>query len=248
MRLKESVALVTGGGRGIGRAVSLALAREGAVVELGWVQDAAAAQATAEEIHANGGQAHCLQLDVREEQSVRAAMTALEQRHQRLDILVNNAGINRPNDFDQVELEDWDAIMAVNLRGPFLVLREALPLLRRSQAGSVVAIGSVSGQYGGPRTPHYAASKAGLISLTQVAARFCGRWGIRCNTVAAGLIASDMAAAGLAAPAVQQAAEAIILKRLGRPEEVAAAVVFLASAEASYITAQTINVNGGLYF
>ena len=248
MRLKESVALVTGGGRGIGRAVSLALAREGAVVELGWVQDASAAQATAEAIHANGGQAHCLQLDVREEQSVRAAMTALEQRHQRLDILVNNAGINRPNDFDQVELEDWDAIMAVNLRGPFLVLREALPLLRRSQAGSVVAIGSVSGQYGGPRTPHYAASKAGLISLTQVAARFCGRWGIRCNTVAAGLIASDMAAAGLAAPAVQQAAEAIILKRLGRPEEVAAAVVFLASAEASYITAQTINVNGGLYF
>lgn len=248
MRLKGSVSLVTGGGRGIGRAISLALAREGAVVEIGWVLDAFAARDTEEKIRSSGGQAHCLQLDVRDEQSVRSAMSTILQRHDRLDILVNNAGINRPNNFDRVELEDWDEIFAVNLRGPFLVLREALPLLRRSQAGSVVAIGSVSGQYGGPRTPHYAASKAGLISLTQVAARFCGSSGIRCNTVAAGLITSDMAAAAMTAPAVMQAAESIILKRLGRPEEVAAAVVFLASQEASYITAQTINVNGGLYF
>ena len=247
-RLKDSIALVTGGGRGIGKAISLALAREGATVEVGWVQNEVAATAVVQEIVEQGGAAASLKLDVRSEASVDEAVADIQTRHGRLDILVNNAGINNPDDFDQVGMEEWDEIMAVNLRGPFLVTQRAIPLLRKSQAGSVVCIGSVSGQYGGPRTPHYAASKAGLMSMTQVAARFCGKWGVRCNTVAAGLIASDMADAGLASPVVQKAAESIILGRLGATQEVAAAVVFLASPEASYITAQTLNVNGGLYF
>jgi len=136
----------------------------------------------------------------------------------------------------------------VNLKGPFICCQEALPLLQARGAGSIVNIGSVSGQYGGPRTAHYAASKAGLISLGQVVARFGAKHKIRCNTVAAGLIASDMAAAGMQSGAVSKAAESILLGRLGTPEEVARAVVFLASEEAGYITAQTINVNGGLYF
>jgi 3-oxoacyl-[acyl-carrier protein] reductase len=123
-----------------------------------------------------------------------------------------------------------------------------LPLLKDAGGGSIVHISSVSGQYGGPRTAHYAASKAGLISLAQVIARFGAGSNIRSNTVAAGLIASDMAAAGMANAAVQKAAETIVLKRLGTTQEVADAVVFLASDAASYITAQTLNVNGGLYF
>ena len=165
-----------------------------------------------------------------------------------ISILVNNAGINKPTDFDQISDGDWDTILNVNLAGPFRVSQVFLPLLQAAGGGAITHIGSVSGQYGGPRTAHYAASKAGLVSLAQVIARFGAPHGVRSNTVAAGLIASDMAAAGMASPAVQKAAETIILKRLGTPQEVADAVVFLSSDAASYITAQTLNVNGGLYF
>jgi 3-oxoacyl-[acyl-carrier protein] reductase len=165
-----------------------------------------------------------------------------------IQILVNNAGINKPTDFDQVTDADWDMIVDANLKGPFVVSQVFLPLLKDAGGGAITHIGSVSGQYGGPRTAHYAASKAGLISLAQVIARFGAPHGIRSNTVAAGLIASEMAQAGMASAAVQKAAETIILKRMGRPEEVADAVVFLSSDAASYVTAQTLNVNGGLYF
>ena len=140
------------------------------------------------------------------------------------------------------------SILDTNLKGPFICAQVFLPLLKEAGGGSIVHIGSVSGQYGGPRTAHYAASKAGLISLAQVIARFGAPHNIRSNTVAAGLIASEMAAAGMAAASVQKAAEAIVLKRMGTQREVADAVVFLASDASSYITAQTLNVNGGLYF
>ncbi len=143
-----------------------------------------------------------------------------------IQILVNNAGINKPTDFDAVTDDDWDMILDANLKGPFLVSQVFLPLLKEAGGGAITHIGSVSGQYGGPRTAHYAASKAGLISLAQVIARFGAQYNVRSNTVAAGLIASEMAQAGMASAAVQKAAEAIILKRMGRPEEVADAVVF----------------------
>ncbi|MDH5749138.1 MAG: SDR family oxidoreductase, partial [Rhodospirillales bacterium] len=165
-----------------------------------------------------------------------------------LDILINNAGINNPTDFDRITDAEWDEILDVNLKGPFVCAQEALPYLRKSDHGSIVNIGSVSGQYGGPRTAHYAASKAGLISLGQVIARFAARDNIRCNTIAAGLIESEMAAASLQSSAVNDAAKGILLGRMGTPEEVAGAVVFLASDAAGYITGQTLNVNGGLYF
>jgi 3-oxoacyl-[acyl-carrier protein] reductase len=165
-----------------------------------------------------------------------------------LSVLVNNAGINKPTDFDKVTGDDWDAILATNLKGPFVCAQVFLPHLAETKNAAIVHIGSVSGQYGGPRTAHYAASKAGLISLAQVIARFGAALGVRSNVVAAGLIASDMADAGMAAASVQKAAENILLKRLGTTREVADAVVFLASDASSYITAQTLNVNGGLYF
>ncbi len=161
---------------------------------------------------------------------------------------MNNAGVNKPTDFDQVTDADWDWILSVNLKGPFICSQVFLDRIAKAGGGAIVHIGSVSGQYGGPRTAHYAASKAGLISLSQVIARFGAGKGVRSNVVAAGLIQSDMAAAGMAAGAVQKAAENILLKRMGSAREVADAVAFLASDEASYITAQTVNVNGGLYF
>ncbi len=248
MDLKRKVALVTGGSRGIGRAICLALARAGAATALTYRERRDAAEETVRQIQSEGGQALALQMDVCDRASVRHCFDALEASWAGLDILVNNAGANRPADFDQITDEDWDEILDVNLKGPFICIQTALPVLRRRGGGSIINIGSVSGQYGGPRTAHYAASKAGLISLGQVVARFGARDHIRCNTVAAGLIASDMAGVGLQAPSVQKAAENILLGRLGTAEEVAQAVVFLASEASSYITAQTINVNGGLYF
>jgi len=248
MDLKNKVALVTGGSRGIGRAICLALARAGAATALTYRERREAAEETVQQIQSEGGQALVLRMDVRNRASVSRCFDALQAAWGGLDILVNNAGANRPADFDQITDDDWDEILAVNLKGPFVCIQEALPMLRRRGGGSIINIGSVSGQYGGPRTAHYAASKAGLISLGQVVARFGAHDHIRCNTVAAGLIASDMAGVGLQAPSVLKAAENILLGRLGTADEVAQAVVFLASEASSYITAQTINVNGGLYF
>jgi 3-oxoacyl-[acyl-carrier protein] reductase len=194
-----------------------------------------------------GRKAIALKMDVTDRASVEAAAKAAA-RLGPVSILVNNAGINKPTDFDRVSDADWDAVLDTNLKGPFVCAQTFLPLLREAGGGSIIHIGSVSGQYGGPRTAHYAASKAGLISLAQVIARFGAPFHVRSNVVAAGLIASDMAAAGMAAASVQKAAEGIILGRLGKQSEVADAVIFLASDASSYITAQTINVNGGLYF
>jgi 3-oxoacyl-[acyl-carrier protein] reductase len=240
-------AVVTGASRGIGRAVALGLAEAGADVVLTFREQRSEAEKAAEKIEACGRRALILQMDVTERASV-AAAAKVARGFGPISILVNNAGINKPTDFDQVSDADWDTILATNLRGPFVCAQTFLPLLAEAGGGSIVHIGSVSGQYGGPRTAHYAASKAGLISLAQVIARFGAPKNVRSNTVAAGLIASDMAAAGMAAASVQKAAEGIILKRLGLTSEVADAVVFLASDASSYITAQTINVNGGLYF
>jgi 3-oxoacyl-[acyl-carrier protein] reductase len=240
-------AFVTGGSRGIGRAIALGLAEAGADVILTYRERRADADCAAKEIRDLGRRALVLPMDVTDRASVQAA--AKDARaFGALSILVNNAGINKPTDFDQVGDADWDDVLATNLKGPFVCAQTFLPLLAEAAGGSIVHIGSVSGQYGGPRTAHYAASKAGLISLAQVVARFGAQYGVRSNVVAAGIIASDMGAAGLANAAVQKAADSILLKRLGQTREVADTVVFLASDASSYITAQTINVNGGLYF
>jgi len=240
-------AVVTGGSRGIGTTIALGLAEAGADVLLTWREKEADAKLVAGRIVALGRRALAVQMDVTDRASVQKAAEAA-RGFGAISILVNNAGINKPTDFDQVTDADWDMILDANLKGPFIVAQSFLPLLKAAGGGAVTHIGSVSGQYGGPRTAHYAASKAGLISLAQVIARFGAPHGVRSNTVAAGLIASEMAAGGLQAASVQKAAENIILKRMGTPQEVADAVTFLSSDAASYITAQTINVNGGLYF
>jgi 3-oxoacyl-[acyl-carrier protein] reductase len=240
-------AVVTGGSRGLGRAIALGLAQAGANVALTYREKHDEAAQACREIAALGREAMALRMDVTDRSSVEAAAKDCRALGP-ISILINNAGINKPTDFDQIADADWDTILATNLKGPFICAQVFLPLLKEAGGGSIVHIGSVSGQYGGPRTAHYAASKAGLISLAQVIARFGAQYHIRSNTLAAGLIASEMAAAGMAAASVQKAAENILLKRQGTPAEVADAAVFLASDASSYITAQTLNVNGGLYF
>ena len=238
-------AFVTGGSRGIGRAIVRTLVKAGASVAFTYREKRDEALTLQRELD---NRALAFQMEATDRTSVTNAMRTAVERLGPFQILVNNAGVNKPTDFDQVSDADWDQILAVNLKGPFVCSQVALEHLKRAGSGSIVHIGSVSGQYGGPRTAHYAASKAGLISLSQVIARFGAKWNIRSNVVAAGLIQSDMAAAGLAAPTVAKAAENIVLGRLGTADEVADAVVFLGSAASRYITAQTLNVNGGLYF
>jgi NAD(P)-dependent dehydrogenase (short-subunit alcohol dehydrogenase family) len=246
--LSSKNAVVTGGSRGIGRAIAIGLAEAGANVALTYRERRSEADDVVREIEKLGRKAVALQMNVTDRSSIEAAAKDAKGALGAISILVNNAGINKPTDFDKVTDSDWDDILSTNLKGPYICAQVFLPLLAETKNGSIVHIGSVSGQYGGPRTAHYAASKAGLISLAQVIARFGAQHGVRSNIVAAGLIASEMATAGMAAASVQKAAEGIVLKRMGKPQEVADAVVFLASNASSYITAQTLNVNGGLYF
>jgi 3-oxoacyl-[acyl-carrier protein] reductase len=246
--LAGKTAFVTGGSRGIGRAIVRGLAEAGADVAFTWHERHDEADKVVAEVEALGRRALALPMDVADRASVEAAAKDAHSALGPIAILVNNAGINKPTDFDRVTDADWDNILATNLRGPFVCAQVFLPSIAEAGGGSIVHIGSVSGQYGGPRTAHYAASKAGLISLAQVIARFGAQHGVRSNVVAAGLIASDMAASAMASAAVQKAADSILLKRFGSTQEVADAVVFLASDASSYITAQTLNVNGGLYF
>jgi NAD(P)-dependent dehydrogenase (short-subunit alcohol dehydrogenase family) len=243
--LDGRTAFVTGGSRGIGKAIVRKLVKAGARVAFTYRGERDQALALQKELD---NTAIALQMEVTDRASVAHAMSEAAKRFGEFSVLVNNAGINKPTDFDQVTDADWDQILGVNLKGPFICSQVALPHLKAAGGGSIIHIGSVSGQYGGPRTAHYAASKAGLISLSQVIARFGAKSNIRSNVVAAGLIQSDMAAAGMASPAVAKAAETIVLGRLGTADEVGDAVVYLAGPTSSYITAQTINVNGGLYF
>jgi NAD(P)-dependent dehydrogenase (short-subunit alcohol dehydrogenase family) len=245
--LEGKNAVVTGGSRGLGAAIALGLAEAGADVVLTYREKHAEAAVIVQQIEEMGRRAMAVPMDVTSRKSVDHAAEQARAIGP-ISILINNAGVNKPTDFDQINDADWDFILDTNLKGPFIVAQAFLPLLKEAGGGTITHIGSVSGQYGGPRTAHYAASKAGLISLAQVIARFGSQFNIRSNTLAAGLIASEMAAAGMANAAVQKAAETIILKRMGRPSEVADAAVFLSSDAASYITAQTLNVNGGLYF
>ena len=248
MKLKGKNVFLTGGSRGIGKAICMALASEGANVAFTYLNNKGAAKDVVSEITNYGVDGLSFQCDVRDRKVLKKIVKDLDKRWGCIDVLINNAGINKPEDFDKIKDIDWDEIISVNLKGPFITTQEVFPLLKQSTSGSVINIGSVSGQYGGPRTAHYAVSKAGLISLGQVIARFGSNFDIRCNTISAGLIASDMGDEGMKSPIVAKAAEAIILKRFGSFDEVAKAAIFLASSDSSYITAQTINVNGGLYF
>jgi 3-oxoacyl-[acyl-carrier protein] reductase len=246
--LSGKSAFITGGSRGIGAAIAVRFAEAGADVAITYKNEETHAYSVTEEIASMGQQALAIRMDVCDRAAVRAAVAEAEAGLGGFSILVNNAGINKPTDFDQITDDDWDEILTVNLKGPFICAQECLPVLKKAEGASIINIGSVSGQYGGPRTAHYAASKAGLISLGQVIARFGAGDGVRCNTLAAGLIDSAMATAGLQSGAVAQAAQSIVLKRMGAPSEVADAAVYLASDNSSYVTAQTLNVNGGLYF
>ncbi|HUF46677.1 MAG TPA: 3-oxoacyl-ACP reductase FabG [Vicinamibacterales bacterium] len=238
------VALVTGASRGIGRAIAMALAAGGATVVTAARGDNAAGVAA--EIGEAGHRAEAVALDVTDAAAVEAAVADVARRHGRVDILVNNAGIARDQLLLRMRRDDWDAVLATNLTAAFAVVQAVLKPMLKQRHGRIVNITSVVGQAGNAGQANYAASKAGLIGLTKAVALEVASRGITVNAVAPGLIDTDMTRA-LPADARTTWAEKIPVRRLGTPDEVASAVRFLASDEASYITGQVLAVNGGMY-
>ncbi len=245
IRLQGKIALITGAGRGIGRNIAIEFARQGAEMAIGYVERADKAEQAAAEIIEAGGQAFALQIDVRHRSQCQDAMATVAERYGGIDILVNNAGINRRATFAETTDEDWDAIMEVNLKGPFICCQEVFPHMIDRGGGRIINISSVAGEYHGPKTVHYAVSKAGLNSLTKVVARYGAEHNILVNAVSPGIMLTDQTADELAGPAGEKIVAMTLLKRAGELSDVASTCVFLASDEQNYITAQVISVSGG---
>ena len=245
-RLDGKVALVTGGSRGIGRACSEALARAGAHVVMAYRGNAEAAQEAVAAIEAAGGRAEAIQLDVADGAAVDAAIKDLTKRLGSLHILVNNAGIARDQLLLRVKQEEIDATFATNVAGTIHCAKAAIRPMMRAKAGRIINLSSVVAETGNPGQAVYSASKAAILGLTKTLAREYASRGITVNAVAPGYIDTDMTSS-LSDEIKEGIVSSTPLGRVGRPEEVAAAVLFLASDEAGYVTGQTIRVNGGMY-
>ena len=243
--LAERVALVTGGSRGIGRAIALELARAGAQVVFTWVANPDAAAETEKAIAEAGGRGRALRCDVADHDAIDALVAQILQEHGRLDVVVNNAGIARDQLILRMKPEDLDAVIATNLRGAWSVCRAAIKPMLKQRWGRIINLSSVVAQMGNAGQSNYAASKGGVEALTRSLAREVGSRNITVNAVAPGFIDTDMTR-DLPEPAKKALAERIPLGRLGSAEDVAGVVRFLASEAAGYVTGQVIHVNGGL--
>jgi 3-oxoacyl-(acyl-carrier-protein) reductase len=246
MRLKGRVAVVTGGSRGIGRAIALALAEEGADVAVNYQRNEAMARDVARAIERTGRASDIYQADVSDPQQVQRMRDAILTRFQRVDILVNNAGINRDKSFAKMDDETWRSVIAVNLNGVFYCTKVFLDAMAAGGHGRIINISSIVGQMGNFGQSNYAAAKAGLLGFTKTLARELAGKGITVNAIAPGFIETEMVA-GVPDDVKQKLLAQIPLRRFGKPEEVAKAVVFLSSEDASYITGHVLNVNGGMY-
>jgi 3-oxoacyl-[acyl-carrier protein] reductase len=242
--LSERVAIVTGASRGIGRAIATTLARQGATVIATARGDHA--RETVDTITSVGGRAELGALDVTEPGAIERSVGDVLERHRRIDVLVCNAGIARDQLLLRMKRDDWDSVIATNLTSAFLLIQAVLKPMLRQRSGRIIAVSSIVGQTGNAGQANYAASKAGLIGLCMSTAREVASRGITVNVVAPGFIDTDMTRA-LTGDSKQDWSNRIPLGRLGTPEDVAAAVCFLASDEASYITGHVLAVNGGMY-
>jgi 3-oxoacyl-[acyl-carrier protein] reductase len=239
------VALVTGGSRGIGRAIALRLAADGHAVAVNYAANGAAAEEVVETITANGGTAIAVCADVGDTDAVTAMFETVEEHLGRIDVLVNNAGITRDDLLLRMGPEAWDQVIETNLRSVYLCSRAAMRGMLRSRWGRIISVSSISGISGNPGQANYAASKAGIIAFSKSIAREIGSRNITVNVVAPGFIETDMTK-GLGTEIAEEVTRRVAVGRLGRPEEIAAAVGYLASDDAAYVTGQTLVVDGGL--
>jgi 3-oxoacyl-[acyl-carrier protein] reductase len=244
MTLSGRVALVTGASQGIGRACALRLAASGATVAVAARNQEKLAELV-NQITADGGKAAAFSLDVADEEQIKATSKAVLAQLGKIDILVNNAGITRDQLVMRMKRADWDSVLNTNLTSAYLCIQQAIGSMLKHRWGRIINISSVFGQMGQAGQANYAASKAGLIGLTMAIAREVGSRNITCNAVAPGFIETAMTS-GFTDDFRQNAMKAIPLGRVGTPEDVANAVAFLASDEASYITGHVLSVNGGM--
>ena len=243
--MTNRTALVTGASRGIGRACALALSQTGVRVALA-ARTVDQLEELAAEIRAQGREAFPVALDLASADSIKEATARTAKEFGRIDILVNNAGITRDNLALRMKKDDWDAVLATNLTGAFLMIQQVLSGMMKERWGRIINISSVVGEMGNPGQANYVASKAGLIGLTKSIAQEMGSRNITVNAVAPGFVETGMTH-GLSQELKDKMLANIPLKRIGTPEDVAAAVVFLASEGAAYITGHVLDVNGGIF-
>ncbi len=252
-RLADKVALVTGAGSGIGGAIAVAFAREGARVGVNYFQNQEGAADTLARVRAEGAEGVLLRADVSKAEEVAAMVRELEARFQRVDVLVNNSGIGTSSSPDRVadiEEADWDRVLDVNLKGVMLACRAVLPGMMRRGGGAIVNISSIRGLLGNPNLASYCASKGGEVLLTRSLALDYARFGVRVNCICPGFVGSEMLAGYIARQKDPDSARKAFaamapMNRIGRPEEIAAAAVFLASEASSFVTGAALPVDGG---
>ncbi|MCX7845849.1 MAG: 3-oxoacyl-[acyl-carrier-protein] reductase [Dictyoglomaceae bacterium] len=242
---KDKVVLITGGSRGIGKAISLIFAKEEAKVLINFRGNKEAAEKTMKEATELGGEAYLYQADISKEDEVESMFKDILTRFGRLDILVNNAGITKDNLLLRMKIEDWEEVLAINLRGVFLCTRTAARIMIKQRSGRIINISSIVGEKGNIGQSNYSSAKAGIIGFTKSVARELAGRGITVNVIAPGFIETEMTA-NLSQELKDFYLKQIPLQRFGKPEEVAYVVKFLASDEAGYITGAVINVDGGL--
>ena len=245
MHLTGKTAIVTGGSRGIGRAIALCLAAEGAKVAVIYAGNTAAAEETLQAITEKGGQAISIQCDVANEDAVNAMVKQVKEQFGSVDILVNNAGITRDGLLMRMKTADWQAVLDTNLTGTFFCTKAVTKIMMKQRSGAIVNLTSVVGLTGNAGQANYAAAKSGIIGFTKSVAKELASRGIRANAVAPGCIDTDMTAV-LSDAVKEEMIKTIPLGRVAQPEEVAKAVLFLVSDCASYITGQVLNVDGGM--
>ena len=245
--MSGKVALVTGSSRGIGRAIALRLAADGCQVVVNYRAGADAAADVVGSIEAAGGTAIAVQADVTDAAAVESLIGQTLERFGRLDVLVNNAGVTRDGLLMRMKDEDWDMVIATNLRSVFLASRAVLRPMMRQRGGRIVSITSISGLSGNAGQCNYAAAKAGIVGFTRSLAKEAGARGITVNAVAPGYVPTDLTS-DLPQTLLDEAVKATPLGRLGTAEDIAAAVSFLASDDAAFITGQVLRVDGGMVF
>ena len=245
MLVEGKTALVTGGSRGIGRAISILLAEHGATVVVNYTKDRDSANSTVEEIVGKGGRALAFRADVSDPEQVRSMVDEVVNRYGRLDVLVNNAGITRDALLLRMGEEGWSSVVQTNLGGVFNCTKAAVRIMLKQRSGKIVNVSSVVGITGNAGQANYCAAKAGIIGFTKAVAKEVGSRGINVNAVAPGFIETDMTSS-LSEEVRQKAVAAIPMGRAGRPEEVASVVLFLVSPLSDYINGQTIVVDGGM--
>jgi len=243
MKLQNKIAIVTGAGRGLGKAIAMKLAKEGAKVVLADIGTEQTAETLAE-INAFNGEASSFAVNVSKQDEVQALFDFTVQKYGTLDIMVNNAGINRDGMLHKMSAEQWDSVIAVNLSGTFYCTQAAAKILREKESGSIINISSAS-WLGNIGQANYAASKAGVVGLSKTASRELAAKGVTCNVICPGFIETDMTK-GVPEKVWNIMVDKIPMKRAGSPTDVANMVAFLASDEASYVTGEVINVGGGM--